>query len=100
LVRRQPTAPRVLAVNGADPALYQRFEAIGRPLGPVTHCRVSLGPGQRWVDFDHQPTEAELRALVDPERSEQDDFQIEERLTREHFDPGMDDGEPGGGGDW
>jgi hypothetical protein len=95
-MQREPTSPRVLAVNGQDPALYQRFEAIGHPLGPITHCRVSLGPGQRWVDFDHLPTEAELRALVDPARSERDDADIEARLEAEHFDPGDPGQEPEG----
>lgn len=88
---REPTLPRVLAVNGADPAIYQRFEAIGHPLTPITHLRVSLGPGLPWIDttaLDHLPTDAELRALVDPERSERDDADIEARLEAEHFDPG------------
>jgi len=88
LAQLQATSPRVLAVNGQDPALYQRFRAIGRPLAPVTHCRVSLGPGAPWVDLDHQPTEAELRALTDPERSPLDDEVIEARLEHDHFDPG------------
>ncbi len=32
----------------------------------------------------------ELRALVDPERSERDDLEIEAQLERDHFDPGYD----------
>jgi hypothetical protein len=61
------TSPRVLAVNGQDPAIYERFAAIGRPLGPITHLRVSFGPGLPWVDtaaLDHLPTPAELQALA------------------------------------
>jgi hypothetical protein len=58
-------APRLLAVNGQDPAIYQRFEAIGRPL-PVHSIRVSTGPDRPWIDasIDHLPTAAELAAIV------------------------------------
>jgi hypothetical protein len=56
---------RVLAVNGQDPAIYQRFEAIGRPL-PVTSVRLSTGPRGRWIDAptNHLPTPAELPVLA------------------------------------
>jgi hypothetical protein len=60
----EPTSPRVLAVNGEDPAIYQRFEAIGHPL-PITSVRISTGPSGRWIDqpTDHLPTAAELAAI-------------------------------------
>jgi len=89
----KPTSPRLLAVNGQDPATYERFEAIGHPLAPITHLRVSLGPGLPWIDtiaLDHLPTPEELAALADPERTAGDDLAVEARLEAEHFDPGAD----------
>jgi hypothetical protein len=90
-MRGEPTSLRVLAVNGQDPAIYQRFEAIGHPL-PVTSVRLSTGPRGRWIDqpTDHLPTPAELDELAEDPWDEQLDLRLEE----EHFDPGDDD-EPG-----
>jgi hypothetical protein len=64
LAHRQPILPTVLAVNGMDPAIYERHAAIGRPL-PVAFVRISLGPTGHWIDqpTDHLPTPAELAAI-------------------------------------
>jgi hypothetical protein len=60
------TTPHLLAVNGQDPEIFRRFEAIGRPL-PVTSVRISAGPDRPWIDqpIDHLPTAAELAAIAE-----------------------------------
>jgi hypothetical protein len=89
LVRRQPTAPRVLAVNGQDPAIYQRFEAIGHPL-PIATVRISTDPTGRWIDqpTDHLPTPGELAAFIDEDPG---DEQAQLRRDEELDDLGPDD---------
>jgi hypothetical protein len=63
-MHRKATSLRVLAVNGQDPEIYERFEAIGHPL-TVTSVRISTGPNRPWIDqpTDHLPSAAELDAI-------------------------------------
>jgi hypothetical protein len=73
------TTPHLLAVNdGGDPEVYQRFEAIGRPL-PVASVRVSLGLDRPWTDvaIDHLPTRDELAALDEDPGDEHCDLLLE-----------------------
>jgi hypothetical protein len=56
------TAPRLILVNGMEPAIYRRRASLGQD-EPVTSIRIGTDHVQVDVALDHYPTPEEIQAM-------------------------------------